>query len=985
MPGISLEEMGHGIRLPAVTALLVAAVVLLSPELSMACGSSCECPSGQQCDSGAICQPVGTVFGSGTHPLCCSDPSCDQPGSVCENSDGSVGVCSAGGCVPTSCSAMGKDCDSAPDGCGGTVQCGQCPPGAVCQDGVCFSNCMPNCTGKQCGDDGCGGSCGECPPGWPCSAGFTCAPCQSSCAGKECGDDGCGGSCGNCPDGLACAGGVCSGCTPSCAGKECGDDGCGGSCGSCGFDAACNPQGQCACKPACLNKECGDDGCGGACGACGFDDTCSPAGICVPADEPKPDISAPDEDAGGTPATPDAGGTPAGDDAASTPGPETPGGCPFGYHLTAMGCVANTPVGEEEGGGSGGGCSVAGGEDTRGLLALFLLLVAVLACLAMRPPRWLVACLGLALIVTACAETQVVKGTGLPGWDVSPGADWTGGESEVGGNNNGCTPDCDGKECGKDNCGGLCGVCPETIACTDYVCAGQCENECSPPGSRMCVDAGFADCGQYDGDGCVEWSEVSYCPGAGVCVEGECECVANCQGKECGFDDCEGSCGTCPAGGTCSNYACTDGCVDECDTPGLGMCSGDGRVVCGQYDGDECLEWGDVLPCTGPCVDGECGCDADCSGKQCGGDGCGGVCGECPPGQTCKDYACATDGPTDCLPGEVDQVSCGACGTQERTCNSNGTWGPFSTCQGEGVCFPAETDTQSCGACGTQTRTCKVGCTWDNWGPCVGEGTCTPGQSDSATCGKCGLQTQSCDATCQWGGWGGCFGEGVCAPGEVQSQPCGLCGQETRLCNATCQWDSWSGCNGQGICTPGDNQSQPCGNCGTQTRSCNSSCMWSNWAGCAGQGACQPGASGECGACGWQTCSPACQWGPCTGEGECQPGQQSTTGCPTCRGKTCTNNCTWSAQCNQCVGCNSFTQCGMGCPSGYHATAYNCSFSCGSSCWSNNQSTCAPSCGGSFTKCGMGCPSGYHATNYNCSFSCGDSCWSNNQTTCQAD
>jgi len=93
----------------------------------------------------------------------------------------------------------------------------------------------------------------------------------------------------------------------------------------------------------------------------------------------------------------------------------------------------------------------------------------------------------------------------------------------------------------------------------------------------------------------------------------------------------------------------------------------------------------------------------------------------------------------------------------------------------------------------------------------------------------------------------------------------------------------------------------------------------------------------------------------------------------------------WSAQCNQCVGCNTFTQCGMGCPSGYHATAYGCSFQCGDSCWSNNQSTCAPSCGGSFSKCGMGCPSGYHATSYGCSFQCGDSCWSNNQTTCQAD
>ena len=59
--------------------------------------------------------------------------------------------------------------------------------------------CQPNCEGKECGDDGCGGSCGACADGEECSADGQCVPCQPKCDGKECGDDGCGGTCGDCP------------------------------------------------------------------------------------------------------------------------------------------------------------------------------------------------------------------------------------------------------------------------------------------------------------------------------------------------------------------------------------------------------------------------------------------------------------------------------------------------------------------------------------------------------------------------------------------------------------------------------------------------------------------------------------------------------------------------------------------------------------------------------------------------------------------
>ena len=107
--------------------------------------------------------------------------------------------------------------------------------------------------------------------------------CTPDCAGKECGPDGCGGQCGLGPDGACPEGALCMPdaqcCLPDCAGKECGPDDCGGSCGSCpGANGKCD-LGVCACEPDCQGKECGPDGCGGQCGECGADAYCE-EGIC---------------------------------------------------------------------------------------------------------------------------------------------------------------------------------------------------------------------------------------------------------------------------------------------------------------------------------------------------------------------------------------------------------------------------------------------------------------------------------------------------------------------------------------------------------------------------------------------------------------------------------------------------------------------------------------------------------------------------------
>lgn len=105
--------------------------------------------------------------------------------------------------------------------------------------------CVPDCTGKVCGDeDGCGGTCTWCPPtcgGSTCEFGYCVALCDCNCDNRECGYGGCEGGpteCGTCPEGVTCCdNGRCG--VPDCAGKDCGDDGCGGSCGTCGEGQAC--------------------------------------------------------------------------------------------------------------------------------------------------------------------------------------------------------------------------------------------------------------------------------------------------------------------------------------------------------------------------------------------------------------------------------------------------------------------------------------------------------------------------------------------------------------------------------------------------------------------------------------------------------------------------------------------------------------------------------------------------------------------------
>ena len=85
-----------------------------------------------------------------------------------------------------------------------------CLSGGPCTDGRCAPFCVPDCAGRECGDDGCGGNCGTCEAGDDCCAGV-CGACPTGCDGKTCGDDGLGGSCGACDSREVCAADHCTG------------------------------------------------------------------------------------------------------------------------------------------------------------------------------------------------------------------------------------------------------------------------------------------------------------------------------------------------------------------------------------------------------------------------------------------------------------------------------------------------------------------------------------------------------------------------------------------------------------------------------------------------------------------------------------------------------------------------------------------------------------------------------------------------------
>ncbi len=146
-----------------------------------------------------------TVTGTGaiTGKMTAGDPSSTKdvtgdlivpkaaPPAACTANDWTVswGACSAA-CDGTQTSTVTKTAGSTCTGEEGkpavsTQSCGTCPAGQTCTNNVCIPGCTPQCTGKQCGSDGCGGNCGSCGDGEICDATGKCAVSQPTCVDSD--------------------------------------------------------------------------------------------------------------------------------------------------------------------------------------------------------------------------------------------------------------------------------------------------------------------------------------------------------------------------------------------------------------------------------------------------------------------------------------------------------------------------------------------------------------------------------------------------------------------------------------------------------------------------------------------------------------------------------------------------------------------------------------------------------------------------------
>jgi len=339
-----------------------------------------------------------------------------------------------------------------------------------------------------------------------------------------------------------------------------------------------------------------------------------------------------------------------------------------------------------------------------------------------------------------------------------------------------CTPQCSGKECGGDGCGGVCGVCDGGKNCAGGLCSAN-----VPPIAWSCsasyygaVDGCDCACGAYDPDcddplaslyGCAQGDQA--CDASGKCVKASdpsllwtcldtyydaddgCDCGCGAYDPDCatpgatlygcpqGATGClaDGTCAgiaapppstwTCPAARFDADDGCDCGCGardPDCDAPGAAL------YGCPQ----------DAVGCSlaGTCVVD--GCTPTCAGRECGTDGCGGVCGQCGGGETCSaagQCVSTTAPPTwTCNPGLYGNgTACNcACGASDPDCADvtlavDGCEVGALGCDADGecvyddVCVPACED-KECGndGCGGTCGTC------DSADFCSAEGACLP-------------------------------------------------------------------------------------------------------------------------------------------------------------------------------------------------------------------------------------------------------------------
>jgi hypothetical protein len=239
----------------------------------------------------------------------------------------------------------------------------------------------------------------------------------------------------------------------------------------------------------------------------------------------------------------------------------------------------------------------------------------------------------------------------------------------------GCTPDCAGKTCGNDGCGGSCGTCQLNQACvnnqcgcagnaenTDPLCSDGVDNDCN--GKKDCVDpsCNLRRCSGNSGLYCSNGACASGCLIAGLFYAANALNPANpCQSCQpatnpiawsnvTGGTSCMAGAGHC-CGGTC----CTSGCCS------FNQCRSTSAFHCGS-NGNTCVSCDDNNDCTvDSCVSGVCAAPTPVTnGTSCYGSA------SCPSQSTCQVLGC-----NECAPkGTCTNGVCG--GAMTNTCCSFG-------------------------------------------------------------------------------------------------------------------------------------------------------------------------------------------------------------------------------------------------------------------------------------------------------------------------
>jgi hypothetical protein len=310
---------------------------------------------------------------------------------------------------------------------------------------------------------------------------------------------------------------------------------------------------------------------------------------------------------------------------------------------------------------------------------------------------------------------------------------------------------------------------------------------------------------------------------------------------------------------------CVSGCEDDDEAEPTPVCTpGEHRCEAGQLQ--RCLwsatGWDLLEDCAAGCEEGACVevCAPLCQGAECGGDGCGGSCGDCGDGETCLGGSCckpACKG-KDCGPDGCGGV-CGTCpdaqGCLEGACQQGATCtdcAPWQGCEWGGCTNP-----ESLGECPLGGDALAVDChEHDAVGCCGGD--------DLYYCGfggdECpdGLETCLCFLPCGTGsdtcGWGGDFF--LCVEPPAAAAPDGALMCDWFPCAASCEGKACGGDGCGGSCGDCD-EDEVCED-GACVAGCADPCGGITYDGCCdGSNSvfCEDGALvvGDCGedGCGW--------------------------------------------------------------------------------------------------------------------------------------